>query len=278
MTPLLWGQQHQLNDYASSTTAETLLQQGQQSPLQRWQRCLHINCNNTIITRAITSLRQVRLRIDDDDVAIATRVTTLEDGNNAIAMRATTPSQIKGNSTIVMRAMMPAWWRQGCLRINNGNDATVMRVTIAIATMAKPAHWQQQRHHDKCWGRCRHCSGNYEAWRASGGKYEAWIVIFWILAAVDFLRFLGKWKAVEENWKAIEESRKPLTKVGKPLKKIGFWARKIGFWARKISIFPKRFSSFWQFWGLVLLRDSLPGVRTDLLCWTQVLTTKIKSS
>jgi hypothetical protein len=34
-------------------------------------------------------------------------------------------------------------------------------------------------------GRCRHCSGNYEARGASGGKYEARIVIFRILAAVD---------------------------------------------------------------------------------------------
>jgi hypothetical protein len=47
-TPFLRGQQHQLDDYASLTAAETPLQQGQQSPLQRWQRCLHINGNNTI--------------------------------------------------------------------------------------------------------------------------------------------------------------------------------------------------------------------------------------
>jgi hypothetical protein len=24
-----------------------------------------------------------------------------------------------------------------------------------------------------CWGRCRHSSANYKAWRASGGKYKA---------------------------------------------------------------------------------------------------------
>jgi hypothetical protein len=30
---------------------------------------------------------------------------------------------------------------------------------------------------------------------------------------MDFLGFLGKWKAVEENWKVIEESRKPLRKA-----------------------------------------------------------------
>ncbi len=73
--------------------------------------------------------------------------------------------------------------------------------------------------------RCRHCS-NYEAWGASGnyeargasgdykargasgGKYEARMVIFRILAAVNwfFLDFL--------------ESGKPLRKIGKPLRKI----------------------------------------------------------
>jgi hypothetical protein len=36
---------------------------------------------------------------------------------------------------------------------------------------------------------------------------------------IDFLGFLGKWKAVEENQKAIEESGKPLRKIRKPLRK-----------------------------------------------------------
>ncbi len=45
----------------------------------------------------------------------------------------------------------------------------------------------------KCWGRCRHCSGNYEAQGASGGKYEARIVIFRILAAVDRFSWIA-WK------------------------------------------------------------------------------------
>ncbi len=141
-------------------------------------------------------------------------------------------------------------------------------------------------HHCLCWGSCRHCSGNYEAWRASGRKYEAQIAIFRILAAVDRFSWISWkvescWGKLESRWgkqKAVEESRKPLVKVGKPLRKIGFRAKKIGFWARKISIFPKKFSSFWQFWGLVLLQDLLPRVQMDLLCWTQVLTTKIKSS
>ncbi len=40
-------------------------------------------------------------------------------------------------------------WRRR-LHINDGNNAIVMRVIIAIATMAKtPAHQQQQCHHDK---------------------------------------------------------------------------------------------------------------------------------
>jgi hypothetical protein len=47
-TPLLRGQQHQLDDYASLTAAETPSRQGQQSPSQQQLRCLHINGNNAI--------------------------------------------------------------------------------------------------------------------------------------------------------------------------------------------------------------------------------------
>jgi hypothetical protein len=47
-TPLLRGQQHQLDDYTSLTAAEMPSRQGQQSPSQRRQRCLHINGNNAI--------------------------------------------------------------------------------------------------------------------------------------------------------------------------------------------------------------------------------------
>ncbi len=43
MTQLLRGQQHQLDNYASLTALETPSRQGQQPPLQRRQRCLHIN-------------------------------------------------------------------------------------------------------------------------------------------------------------------------------------------------------------------------------------------
>jgi hypothetical protein len=74
----------------------------------------------------------------------------LEDGDNTIATRETTPSRIKGNDAIVTRAMMPAQQRQGHLRIGNGNDAIVMRGTIAIAATAKmPMHQWQQCHHNK---------------------------------------------------------------------------------------------------------------------------------
>ncbi len=41
-------------------------------------------------------------------------------------------------------------------------------------------------------GRCRHCSGNYEARGASGGKYEARIVIFRILATVDRFSWISR--------------------------------------------------------------------------------------
>ncbi len=45
---------------------------------------------------------------------------------------------------------MSSQQQQGCLCIDNGNDVIVMRVTIAVATMAKmPVHQQQQCHHDK---------------------------------------------------------------------------------------------------------------------------------
>jgi hypothetical protein len=74
----------------------------------------------------------------------------LEDGNNAITTRATTPSWIKVNNAIVMRVTMPAWQRQGRLRIDNGNNTIVMREKIAIAmTVKTPVHRQQWAHHNK---------------------------------------------------------------------------------------------------------------------------------
>jgi hypothetical protein len=52
-------------------------------------------------------------------------------------MRATRPSQIRGNNAIVTRATTPFQRRQGCLRINNSNNAIVMRALTAMPTMVK---------------------------------------------------------------------------------------------------------------------------------------------
>jgi hypothetical protein len=41
-------------------------------------------------------------------------------------------------------------------------------------------------------GRCRQCSGNYEARGARGGKYEARIEIFCILAAIDRFSWISR--------------------------------------------------------------------------------------
>jgi hypothetical protein len=152
-TPLLQGQQYQLNDYASLTMAELPLQQGRQLPLQRWQ--------DAHTSKASASSRQGKQchRDDGKDACASMMMKTplqqgqqcqLEDSNNAIAMRKTIPSQIKGNSAIVTRATMPAWWQQRCLHINNGSNTIFMRVTSAITTTAKmPAHQQQWCHSNK---------------------------------------------------------------------------------------------------------------------------------
>ncbi len=74
----------------------------------------------------------------------------LEGGNYALATRATSPSQIKGNNAIVTREITPAWGWQGCLNINNGNNTIIMMAKIAIAATPKtPAYWWQGCHHDK---------------------------------------------------------------------------------------------------------------------------------
>jgi hypothetical protein len=71
-TPLLKGQQCQLDNYASLTTAKAPLQQGWQLPLGQLQR---INSNNAIATRATMPFQwwQGCLRIDDDNNAIGTK-------------------------------------------------------------------------------------------------------------------------------------------------------------------------------------------------------------
>jgi hypothetical protein len=95
----------------------------------------------------------------------------LKDSNNAFAMRATTPLRIKGNDAIVTRATTPSWQRQGCLCIDNSNNAIVIRVKIVIATTAKtlridgnnaiatwvmtPARWQVARATTLAWQRRR---------------------------------------------------------------------------------------------------------------------------
>jgi hypothetical protein len=77
-TSLLQGGQHQLDDKASLTTAETPSQHRQQLQLQQRQRCLCINSNNTIATRETTLLQwwQGCLHIDDNNGAIAIRAMT----------------------------------------------------------------------------------------------------------------------------------------------------------------------------------------------------------
>jgi hypothetical protein len=56
-------------------------------------------------------------------------------------MRATTPLWIKGNNAVVTREMTPSQQQQGHLCIDNSNNAIVIRVKIAITTMAKnPVH------------------------------------------------------------------------------------------------------------------------------------------
>ncbi len=81
-----------------------------------------------------------------------------------------------------------------------------------------------------CWVRCRHCS-DYDAWGVSG-IYEAqgakWQGItklkqqsfVYLPPQINFLGFLGKWKAVKENQKAFEEYKKAFAESSKALWKI----------------------------------------------------------
>ncbi len=111
MPPLLQGQQHQLDDYASLTMAKMPSWWGQHSPLQWWQRCPCIN-GSTITTRATMSLD------DTEDTCTSMMTMTplqqgqycqLEDGNDASGMRATMPLRIKGNG-----AFQGQWCHWGC--------------------------------------------------------------------------------------------------------------------------------------------------------------------
>jgi hypothetical protein len=53
---------------------------------------------------------------------------------------------------------------------------------------------------------------------AGNTKLEWWSFVY-LQPYIDFLGFLEKRKAIEENWKAIEENWKAVEKSRKPLKK-----------------------------------------------------------
>ncbi len=81
-----------------------------------------------------------------------------------------------------------------------------------------------------CQVRCRHCS-DYDA-RGASGNYEAqgakWRGItklkqqsvVYLPPQINFLRFLGKWKAIEENQKAFEEYKKAFAESSKASRKV----------------------------------------------------------
>ncbi len=113
--------------YNSLTMAEMLSQQGQWLPLRQWQRHLRINGNNAIATRATmpSQLWQGSLHIDDDNGVIATR------------------------------AMTPAWGRLQC-RHNKGNNSIADQGqqrhcykgnNTSSTTARSPAYPQWQRNH-----------------------------------------------------------------------------------------------------------------------------------
>jgi hypothetical protein len=140
-------------DKASLTAVMPVHQQRQWPHCDESKNC-HCNNSKDVCTSMATTLAW----------QWATRATTLmmttmplwqgqhrqlEDSNNAIATMATM-LWINGDDTIVTRAITPAWQRQGCLRINNGYNAIVMRETIIIAMVAKmPVHQWQRYHHNK---------------------------------------------------------------------------------------------------------------------------------
>jgi hypothetical protein len=184
-TPAHWQQQHHRNEgnNPSSMTVKMPAHWWWQQPhcykgndassmiMVAWlqQRC-HCNkgniCHNNDGKNACASTATMPLQrgqqrhCDDGEDTCALMMTKMplqqgwwhqfEDGNNAIAKRETMPSRIMGKDAIVTRALTPAWWQKGLLRINNGNDAIIMRATIAIAmTAMTPVHWRWWHHHDK---------------------------------------------------------------------------------------------------------------------------------
>jgi hypothetical protein len=147
-TPLQWPQGHLLIDDDDGAIATRAMK-----PAWGWQQCHHDKGNNAvadqrqqhdcykvndaILTMATTSAHQQQQQCHrhEGKIAITTAVKTLrhcnKDGNASL----TTTKGNNASSTIA----------ETCLCINNSNNTIVMRVTIAIATMAKmPVHWWQQ--------------------------------------------------------------------------------------------------------------------------------------
>jgi hypothetical protein len=163
-TLLLQGQQCQLDDYASLTMAET--------PSIKGNNCHCDDGKDACASTATMPSQQGQQCYDDGKYTCASLMTTmtfgggqwhqLEDSNAAIAMRATIPLRIKGNSAIITRVTTPAQQWQGRLRIDNGNNATVMREHIwncdnrkdaCALTAMTPSWWGQQRQlENKQWG------------------------------------------------------------------------------------------------------------------------------
>jgi hypothetical protein len=178
-----WQQHHNKGNNASSTTAKMPAHWWWQRPncyegndanlmtmLARLQQRRHRyvgnspHCNdgkNACASTATTPLwkgQQYHCNHGEDACALMMTTTLLQQGQqrqlqdskDAIVRRATTPSRIKGDNAIVTRETPPAQQRQGCLCIDNSNNAIAMRATIAIATTAKmPAHQRQRCYHDK---------------------------------------------------------------------------------------------------------------------------------
>jgi hypothetical protein len=145
-TPLSWGQQHQLNDYTSLTKAEMPSQQEQQSALQWQQRCLRINSNNAIATRATTPLwwPQGYLHINDDKDAIATRVMTPAWGWQQCHRK-------EENNTVADQGQQGHWYK-------GSNASSTTERTLA--------HWQWQQHHCHK-GNNRNCDNGKDAWTST---------------------------------------------------------------------------------------------------------------
>jgi hypothetical protein len=109
--------------------------QEQQLPLQQRQRHLRIDGNDASLT-TINKGNAIVMR--------AAMPAWGRQQNKAITTKETVPSWTKGDNAVVMRATTPSQQWLKCLCIDNSNNAIVMRATLAIMTMAKmPAHqWQ----------------------------------------------------------------------------------------------------------------------------------------